>query len=81
MSEKVFDNAREVFRELFDTGQNYESRINDLTKEKLELSTKFEEMKQGMLHTVSCRKSHYINIFRFYIQFGYHQRIGGENTG
>ena len=49
MSEKVFDNAREVFRELFDTGQNYESRISDLTKEKLELSTKFEEMKQGML--------------------------------
>lgn len=49
MSEKVFDNAREVFRELFDTGQSYESRINDLTKEKLELSTKFEEMKQGML--------------------------------
>ena len=49
MSEKVFDNAREVFRELFDTGQNYESRINDLTKEKLELSTKFEEMKQGLV--------------------------------
>ena len=49
MSEKVFDNAREVFRELFDTGQNYEARINDLTKEKLELSTKFEEMKQGLV--------------------------------
>ena len=48
MSEKVFDNAREVFRELFDTGQNYEARISDLTKEKLELSTKFEEMKQGI---------------------------------
>jgi len=48
MSEKVFDNAREVFRELFDTGQNYEARISDLTNEKLELSTKFEEMKQGM---------------------------------
>ena len=49
MSEKVFDNAREVFRELFDTGQNYEARISDLTKEKLELSTKFEEMKQGLI--------------------------------
>lgn len=62
MSEKVFDNAREVFRELFDTGQNYESRINDLTKEKLELSTKFEEMKQGMRPTV-CYKPYAQTVF------------------